>query len=86
MCFQDEQLKEFVDLHGERWDIVATHFIGRTDLQCQHRWHKVVNPELVKGPWTKEVSPSTLNKLATKVIMTSFTIKAIMDFRNLPLF
>lgn len=27
---------------------------GRTDGQCQHRWQKVLNPELVKGPWTKE--------------------------------
>ncbi|XP_016129777.1 myb-related protein A [Sinocyclocheilus grahami] len=26
----------------------------RTDGQCQHRWQKVLNPELVKGPWTKE--------------------------------
>ncbi|CAL5441261.1 unnamed protein product [Camellia sinensis] len=27
---------------------------GRTDVQCLHRWQKVLNPELVKGPWTKE--------------------------------
>ncbi|XP_042197900.1 v-myb avian myeloblastosis viral oncogene homolog-like 2b isoform X2 [Callorhinchus milii] len=27
---------------------------NRTDGQCQHRWLKVLNPELVKGPWTKE--------------------------------
>ncbi|KAJ8449291.1 hypothetical protein Cgig2_002423 [Carnegiea gigantea] len=26
----------------------------RTDVQCLHRWQKVLNPELVKGPWTKE--------------------------------
>uniref|UniRef100_A0A4W5LEQ8 Uncharacterized protein n=1 Tax=Hucho hucho TaxID=62062 RepID=A0A4W5LEQ8_9TELE len=23
-------------------------------LSCQHRWQKVLNPETVKGPWTKE--------------------------------
>lgn len=23
-------------------------------MQCLHRWQKVLNPELVKGPWTKE--------------------------------
>lgn len=28
---------------------------GRTDVQCLHRWQKVLNPELIKGPWTKEV-------------------------------
>ena len=27
----------------------------RTDVQCLHRWQKVLNPELVKGPWSKEV-------------------------------
>ena len=23
-------------------------------MQCLHRWQKVLNPNLVKGPWTKE--------------------------------
>ncbi|GKA44088.1 reverse transcriptase domain-containing protein [Tanacetum coccineum] len=32
----------------------AEHFKDRTDVQCLHRWQKVLNPELVKGPWTKE--------------------------------
>jgi hypothetical protein len=27
----------------------------RTDVQCLHRWQKVLNPNLVKGPWSKEV-------------------------------
>jgi len=31
-------------------------FPERTDVQCLHRWQKVLNPELVKGPWSKEVS------------------------------
>lgn len=30
-------------------------FKDRTDVQCLHRWQKVLNPELVKGPWSKEV-------------------------------
>ena len=33
----------------------AEYFEDRTDVQCLHRWQKVLNPELVKGPWTKEV-------------------------------
>ncbi|XP_078041418.1 proto-oncogene like protein Myb isoform X2 [Augochlora pura] len=37
-----------------RWDTIAAHFTDRSDVQCQQRWAKVVNPELVKGPWTKE--------------------------------
>lgn len=35
--------------------IAAEYFEDRTDVQCLHRWQKVLNPELVKGPWTKEV-------------------------------
>ena len=26
----------------------------RTDVQCLHRWQKVLKPGLVKGPWTAE--------------------------------
>lgn len=29
-------------------------FPGRTEAQCFHRWQKVLNPDVCKGPWTKE--------------------------------
>ena len=32
----------------------AEFFPDRTDVQCLHRWQKVLNPDLVKGPWTPE--------------------------------
>ncbi|XP_057321397.1 myb-related protein B isoform X1 [Microplitis mediator] len=56
---EDALLKQLVsnaEKHrtGLRWDSVAAHFPDRSDVQCQQRWAKVVNPELVKGPWTKE--------------------------------
>uniref|UniRef100_A0A3Q2EBW4 Uncharacterized protein n=1 Tax=Cyprinodon variegatus TaxID=28743 RepID=A0A3Q2EBW4_CYPVA len=52
---EDDKLKKLVNQHGtESWKLIATFFPGRTDGQCQHRWQKVLNPELVKGPWTKE--------------------------------
>uniref|UniRef100_A0AAX7T440 V-myb avian myeloblastosis viral oncogene homolog-like 1 n=1 Tax=Astatotilapia calliptera TaxID=8154 RepID=A0AAX7T440_ASTCA len=52
---EDEKLKKLVEQHGtDSWKLIATLFPGRTDGQCQHRWQKVLNPELVKGPWTKE--------------------------------
>ncbi|XP_056869751.1 myb-related protein A isoform X2 [Takifugu flavidus] len=52
---EDEKLKKLVEQHGtDSWKSIANHFPGRTDGQCQHRWQKVLNPELVKGPWTKE--------------------------------
>ncbi|CAO2819941.1 unnamed protein product [Amaranthus hypochondriacus] len=40
--------------NGKSWKLIAENLPGRTDVQCLHRWQKVLNPELVKGPWTKE--------------------------------
>ncbi|CAL9692322.1 unnamed protein product [Knipowitschia caucasica] len=52
---EDEKLKKLVDLHGsDDWKLIASLLTNRTDVQCQHRWQKVLNPELIKGPWTKE--------------------------------
>ncbi|KAF7643360.1 hypothetical protein LDENG_00240740 [Lucifuga dentata] len=52
---EDEKLKKLVELHGsEDWKLIASLITNRTDVQCQHRWQKVLNPELIKGPWTKE--------------------------------
>ncbi|XP_017282728.1 transcriptional activator Myb isoform X2 [Kryptolebias marmoratus] len=52
---EDEKLKKHVELHGsEDWKLIASLLSNRTDVQCQHRWQKVLNPELIKGPWTKE--------------------------------
>ncbi|XP_023650126.1 myb-related protein A isoform X4 [Paramormyrops kingsleyae] len=52
---EDEKLKGLVEQHGTNaWKLIASYFPKRTDGQCQHRWQKVLNPELVKGPWTKE--------------------------------
>ncbi|KAK2551854.1 Myb-related protein B [Acropora cervicornis] len=52
---EDEKLKDLVDEIGsENWKEVARRFSDRTDVQCLQRWQKVLNPELVKGPWTKE--------------------------------
>ena len=39
---------------GKNWKRIAEALPGRTDVQCLHRWQKVLNPELVKGPWTDD--------------------------------
>ena len=53
---QDDKLKELADKFGSNsWKQISDFFPDRTDVQCLHRWQKVLNPELVKGPWTKEV-------------------------------
>uniref|UniRef100_A0AAY4AUZ3 Transcriptional activator Myb n=1 Tax=Denticeps clupeoides TaxID=299321 RepID=A0AAY4AUZ3_9TELE len=51
---EDEKLKKLVEHHGtEDWKVIAS-FLNRTDVQCQHRWQKVLRPRTIKGPWTKE--------------------------------
>ncbi|KAM6375294.1 myb-related protein A isoform 2-T2 [Alca torda] len=52
---EDERLKKLVEQNGtDDWAFIASHLQNRSDFQCQHRWQKVLNPELIKGPWTKE--------------------------------
>ncbi|CBI20887.3 unnamed protein product, partial [Vitis vinifera] len=52
---EDEILCKAVQRYkGKNWKKIAECFKDRTDVQCLHRWQKVLNPELVKGPWSKE--------------------------------
>uniref|UniRef100_A0A8B9FRB5 MYB proto-oncogene like 1 n=1 Tax=Amazona collaria TaxID=241587 RepID=A0A8B9FRB5_9PSIT len=52
---EDERLKKLVEQNGtDDWAFIASHLQNRSDFQCQHRWQRVLNPELIKGPWTKE--------------------------------
>lgn len=52
---EDEILRRAVQcFNGKNWKRIAQYFPGRTDVQCLHRWQKVINPNLIKGPWTKE--------------------------------
>ncbi|KAG0626496.1 hypothetical protein M758_2G131200 [Ceratodon purpureus] len=52
---EDETLRRAVQcFNGKNWKKIAEFFTDRTDVQCLHRWQKVLNPDLVKGAWTKE--------------------------------
>ncbi|GER32519.1 myb-related protein, partial [Striga asiatica] len=52
---EDEILRLAVQqFKGKNWKKIAERFKDRTDVQCLHRWQKVLNPDLVKGPWSKE--------------------------------
>ena len=49
---EDERLEQLVEEYGARnWKKIASFLPERTDVQCLHRWQKVLNPALVKGPW-----------------------------------
>jgi len=61
---EDETLKRAVQQNkGKNWKKIAEHVPDKTDVQCLHRWQKVLNPEVVKGPWTKEE-----DELITKLV------------------
>ncbi|XP_022940827.1 transcription factor MYB3R-1-like isoform X1 [Cucurbita moschata] len=63
---EDEILRKAVDhFKGKNWKKIAECFKDRTDVQCLHRWQKVLNPELVKGPWSKE-EDETIVELVNK--------------------
>ncbi|XP_008808105.1 transcription factor MYB3R-5-like [Phoenix dactylifera] len=52
---EDDMLTKAVrQFNGKNWKKIAELFPGRTDLQCRSRWKRVLNPELIKGTWTKE--------------------------------
>lgn len=52
---EDDKLKQAVERHGTSdWILISNLLTDRTEVQCQQRWQKVVNPDLVKGPWTRE--------------------------------
>jgi len=65
---EDEKLIEFVHKYNyKHWKKVAEAFSNpvRTDTQCLHRWQKVLNPSLHKGPWTEE-EDSKVREMVTK--------------------
>ena len=63
---EDQLLKQAVHrFNSKNWKKIAECLEGRTDVQCLHRWQKVLNPTLVKGPWSKEE-----DKLVLRLVQT----------------
>lgn len=52
---EDDRLRKAVkEFGGKNWKRIASKLSGRSDVQCLHRWQKVLRPGLIKGPWTPE--------------------------------
>ena len=52
---EDEQLTKLVKIYNyKNWKSISQHIPGRTAIQCLHRWTKILQPGLVKGPWTAQ--------------------------------
>ncbi|CAA0829796.1 myb domain protein 3r-5 [Striga hermonthica] len=77
---EDDTLKKAVaSFKGKSWKKIAEFFPDRSEVQCLHRWQKVLNPELVKGPWTQE-EDDTISELVAKYGPTKWSVIA----RSLP--
>ncbi|KAM7404445.1 hypothetical protein PAMP_011790 [Pampus punctatissimus] len=51
---EDENLKILISNFGKKdWKTIASFLPGRTEFQCMHRWKNYLDPDLVKGFWTK---------------------------------
>ncbi|KAM7271803.1 hypothetical protein ACFE04_031017 [Oxalis oulophora] len=62
---EDEMLRQAVALYkGKSWKKIAESFPDRSEVQCLHRWQKVLNPELIKGPWTQEEDENIVEMVA----------------------
>eukprot|EP01046_Picozoa_sp_COSAG06_P096833 COSAG06_NODE_42945_length_377_cov_0.294964_2_plen_51_part_01 len=48
------EMKLLVSQHnGRNWKAIATGLDGETPTECLHRWQRVLNPNVVKGPWKR---------------------------------
>lgn len=49
-------LRTLVEEYGpKKWLFIASHIVGKSDLQCMQHWRNVINPKVVKGKgsWTE---------------------------------
>jgi hypothetical protein len=52
---EDQLLRLGVAKHANRnWKSIAEGLENKTAIQCLHRWRKVLDPQVIKGPWTTE--------------------------------
>lgn len=58
---EDDALRTAVEEHGAKnWKLISQRLPDRTEVQCLHRWQKVLKPTLVKGPWTTKEDTKVL--------------------------
>ena len=63
---EDEKLRQAVkEFGGKNWKRIASKLSGRSDVQCLHRWQKVLRPGLIKGPWTPEEDETVVQLVKT---------------------
>ena len=66
---EDKKLRAVVkELGGKNWKKISQIAFGgsRTDVQCLHRWQKVLRPGLHKGPWSTQ-EDAVVSRMVEKV-------------------
>ncbi|OHS92963.1 Myb-like DNA-binding domain containing protein [Tritrichomonas foetus] len=59
---EDEMLTQFVSQSQPvSWSVLASYFPNKTAPQLAGRWEKVINPQLIKGSWTREEDETIIN-------------------------
>ena len=83
---EDDLLRKTVKEHGAKnWKFISlTAFANtRTDVQCLHRWQKVLKPGLVKGLWTAaEDEVRCATSLFTRVLLPSDFALSVMQHQT----
>uniref|UniRef100_A0A4W5QEY7 V-myb avian myeloblastosis viral oncogene homolog-like 2b n=1 Tax=Hucho hucho TaxID=62062 RepID=A0A4W5QEY7_9TELE len=52
---EDDNLKILVHNFGKSdWKTIVSFLPGHTEYQCMHRYMKALDPDIIKGTWTKE--------------------------------
>jgi len=67
---EDALLRKAVEAIGARnWKRISQEYLSgkRSDVQCLHRWQKVLKPGLIKGPWAKEEDETILEAIKSGV-------------------
>jgi len=63
---ENDALRTAVEEHGAKnWKLISQRLPDRTEVQCLHRWQKVLKPTLVKGPWTNYEDSKVLQLVQT---------------------
>ena len=59
---EDAKLTSLVQKYDyKNWRMISEEMSNRSPIQCLHRWTKILQPGLVKGPWTSEEDTKLLD-------------------------
>jgi hypothetical protein len=62
---EDKQLLELIALYGKKnWKKISEIMKTRNSIQCLHRWSKILQPGLTKGPWNVEEDKKLIDWVA----------------------